>query len=293
MPSQAMSNGGVVVTGASTGIGQATALHLDSVGFTVFAGVRRDEDAERLRSRATAKLLPIRLDVTDSDSIEAAAAEVARETAGALAGLVNNAGVAISGPLEFIPVDEFRRQLDVNVVGQVAVTQAFLPMLRRAKGRVVNIGSIGGRVALPLLGPYAASKFAMEAITDSLRREVRKWGIEVSIVEPGAISTPIWEKSTAAAGALVENAPAETQTLYGDMIANVSRQVEDIPKRGLEPIAVARVVEHALTAEKPKTRYLVGRDAKARAALARVLPDRTLDSLVARALSRSPSGGKS
>ena len=153
-----MAQGAVVVTGASTGIGEATARHLRELGFDVFAGVRKDEDADRARESG---LRPLTLDVTDGDSIERARAEVEGER---LAGLVNNAGIAVSGPLEFIPVEEFRHQLDVNVVGQVAVTQAFLPALRRSRGRVVNISSIGGRVALPLLGPYAAVVRARDAL---------------------------------------------------------------------------------------------------------------------------------
>jgi NAD(P)-dependent dehydrogenase (short-subunit alcohol dehydrogenase family) len=284
------SRGAVVVTGASTGIGEATATHLASLGFKVFAGVRKDADAERLKAGGSERLEPVRLDVTDAGSIEDAVAAVSEKAdGGELAGLVNNAGIAVSGPIEFIPVEELRRQLDVNVVGQIAVTKAFLPMLRKGRGRVVNIGSIGGRVALPLLGPYAASKFAMEALTDSLRREVSSLGVEVSIIEPGAISTPIWEKSSAAAVDLMSDWPPQAQALYGDLIAVVQAEAERIPERGLPPKAVAEVVEHALTARRPKTRYLVGRDAKARAVIARILPDRVFDRLIARALSRSRS----
>jgi NAD(P)-dependent dehydrogenase (short-subunit alcohol dehydrogenase family) len=164
------------------------------------------------------------------------------------------------------------------------VTQAFLPALRKARGRIVNIGSIGGRIALPLLGPYAASKFAMEGFTDSLRRELRHLGVEVSIVEPGGIATPIWEKGRETAAELAGEAPPETLELYGDLIRAVTAGAEQAGERGLPPMAVAKVVEHALTARRPKTRYLVGRDAKIRAKLAKVLPDRVFDSLVARAL---------
>ena len=185
MAEQSSRRGAVVITGASTGIGRASALDLDSRGFRVFAGVRKDEDAERLRSERPS-IEPLRIDVTDADSIAAARDRVTEAVDGAgLAGLVNNAGIAVPGPLEHLPIDEIRRQLEVNLIGQIAVTQAFLPLLRTARGRIVNIGSIGGRVALPLLGPYAGSKHAMEGITDSLRRELRPWGIEVSIVRPG------------------------------------------------------------------------------------------------------------
>jgi NAD(P)-dependent dehydrogenase (short-subunit alcohol dehydrogenase family) len=276
--------GAVVVTGASTGIGEATTLHLASLGFTVFAGVRKDEDAERARSYG---LQPVRLDVTEPDSIAAARNEVEGALDGApLAGLVNNAGVAISGPIEFISPEELTRQLDINVIGQVRVIQAFLGLLRRDKGRVVNISSIGGRIALPLVGPYAASKFALEAVSDSLRREVRNQGVEVIVVEPGAIKTPIWGKGNAAAEEMLSEAPPEAEQLYGDMIRAIRAETVKIEEeRGLPPSAVAEVVGEALTASKPKTRYLVGRDAKMRAALAKRLPDRVMDSLIGRALS--------
>jgi NAD(P)-dependent dehydrogenase (short-subunit alcohol dehydrogenase family) len=276
--------GAVVVTGASTGIGEATTRHLASLGFKVFAGVRKEQDAERARSNG---LEAVRLDVTDPGTIEAARAEIEGALDGTpLAGLVNNAGVAISGPIEFISPDELTRQLDTNVVGQVRVTQAFLALLRRDRGRVVNISSIGGRIALPLVGPYAASKFALEAVSDSLRREVRGQGIEVVVIEPGAIKTPIWGKGNAAAAEMLAGAPPEAEQLYGDMIRAVRAETVKIEEeRGLPPEEVAKVVGEALTAGRPKTRYLVGRDAKMRAALAKRLPDRVMDSLIGRALS--------
>ena len=276
--------GSVVITGASTGIGEATTEHLRSLGFDVFAGVRKDEDADQARSKGAKA---VKLDVTDPASIESARDEVeAALDGGRLAGLVNNAGVAISGPIEFISPDELTRQLDINVVGQVRVTQAFMRLLRRDRGRVVNISSIGGRIALPLVGPYAASKFALEAVSDSLRREVRSQGIEVVVVEPGAIKTPIWGKGNAAADAMLADAPPEAEQLYGNMIQALRAETVKIEETsGLPPEEVARVVGEALTARKPKTRYLVGRDAKIRAAMAKRLPDRVMDSLIGRALS--------
>ena len=281
-----MADGAVVVTGASTGIGEATTKHLRSLGFDVFAGVRKDEDAESARSNG---MRPVKLDVTDAATIESARDEVAGALDGArLAGLVNNAGVAISGPIEFVPVDELRRQLEINVVGQVAVTQAFMALLRRSRGRVVNMSSIGGRIALPLVGPYAASKFALEAVSDSLRREVRGQGVEVVVVEPSAIKTPIWGKGNAAADEMLADAPPEAEQLYGDLIRALRAETVKIEDdRGLPPEEVAKVVGQALTARKPKTRYLVGRDAKVRAAMARRLPDRVMDSLIGRALGGS------
>jgi NAD(P)-dependent dehydrogenase (short-subunit alcohol dehydrogenase family) len=278
-----MPRGVVVVTGASTGIGHATALHLNELGFDVVAGVRKDEDAERLEGQG---LWPVKLDVTDEGSIASAREEVEQVSSGRLAGLVNNAGIAVAAPLEYIPVDRFRQQLEVNLVGQVAVTQALLPFLRAGRGRIVNVSSIGGRVALPLAGPYAASKFGLEAVSDSLRRELRHLGVEVIVVEPGGIKTPIWQKGFATADDMLEDVPPEAQELYGDLMAAVreeSRKIDE--ERGLPPHAVAEVIGAAMTAERPRTRYIVGRDAKLRAALARYLPGRAMDSLIGRALS--------
>jgi NAD(P)-dependent dehydrogenase (short-subunit alcohol dehydrogenase family) len=278
-----MAAGAVVVTGASSGIGEAIARHLASLGFHVFAGVRKEEDAGRLRE---AGLRPLELDVTDGDSIVAAKEQVEGIMGGWLSGLVNNAGIAVSGPIEFLPVEEFRHQLEVNVVGQMAVTQAFLPLLRQARGRIVNISSIGGRVALPLLGPYAASKFALEGLSDALRRELRPHGVEVVVVEPGGIKTPIWDKGNATADSLMESMPPEASELYGDTVEAVRRRSREVAEeRGLPPEAVAEVVGEALTARKPRTRYLVGRDAKLRAAIAKRVPDRAMDALIDRGLS--------
>jgi NAD(P)-dependent dehydrogenase (short-subunit alcohol dehydrogenase family) len=275
----------VVITGASTGIGRASALEMDSRGFHVFPGVRRDEDAEALRAERPS-LEPIRIDVTDADSIAAArdrVAEVVGESG--LAGLVNNAGIAVPGPLEHLPIDELRRQLEVNLVGQVAVTQAFMPLLRSARGRIVNIGSIGGRVALPLMGPYAASKHAIEGISDSLRRELRPWGIQVSVVRPGPIATDIWERGNANADELLERMP-DAQVHYGQAIQGARDWAAQRAREAVPPSAVAEVVAHALTADKPRTRYLVGPQARVLAALRAVLPDRWLDALLERAARR-------
>ncbi len=205
-----MSLGTAVVTGASSGIGEATARHLDSLGFTVFAGVRKPADAERVDAAGSERLRALELDVTDADSVAAAAEKVREATAGTgLAALVNNAGIAVTAPLEFVPIDELRNQLEVNVIGQVAVTQALLPGLRAARGRIVNVSSIGGRIGLPLAGPYAASKFALEAISDSLRRELRHLGVKVVVIEPGGVKTPIWDKGTDTADAMLAKAPPE------------------------------------------------------------------------------------
>jgi NAD(P)-dependent dehydrogenase (short-subunit alcohol dehydrogenase family) len=274
-----MASGTVLVTGASTGIGEATVLHLRELGFEPVAGVRKDEDAERL---GRSGIRSVRLDVTDADQIAAVRAEVGE---GALAGLVNNAGIAIAAPLEFLPVEQLRHQLEINLIGQVAVTQALLPALRRARGRVVNISSIGGRVAIPLLGAYNMSKFGLEAFSDVLRRELRPQGVDVIAIEPGGIKTPIWRKGGEAADEILAGTTAERQELYGPMVAAVRKQSANIEQvRGLPPRAVAEVIGTALTADRPRARYLVGKDAKARALVARVVPDRVMDRLIGRAL---------
>jgi NAD(P)-dependent dehydrogenase (short-subunit alcohol dehydrogenase family) len=258
-----------LVTGASSGIGEASALRLARAGWRVFAGVRREEDADRL---AAARIEPVLLDITDTSSVAAARVRLGERP---LAGLVNNAGIAVAAPLEFLPLDELRRQLEVNLVGQVAVTQAFLPHLRRARGRIVNVGSIAGRSALPFLGAYAASKHALEAVTDALRIELRPFGIEVVIVEPGTIATPIWRKGAEAFQRIAAE-PDVMADLYGARLAAFRGAAAAAGRRGEPPDEVAKVVEHALTARRPKTRYVVGRDARRRARVER-LPDRLRD----------------
>jgi NAD(P)-dependent dehydrogenase (short-subunit alcohol dehydrogenase family) len=275
-----MPSGTVLVTGASTGIGEATALHLKELGFDTVAAVRKDSDAERLGSQG---LRTVKLDVTDAATIAAARAALGD---GPLAGLVNNAGIAVAAPLEFLPLDQLRHQLEVNVVGQVAVTQQFLPALRAARGRIVNVSSIGGRVALPLVSPYNASKFALEAISDSLRRELRPHGVDVIVIEPGGVKTPIWGKGNATADEIQQGMPPEAERLYGAMVAALRKETAKIEsERGIEPREVAEAIGRALTAKRPRTRYLVGTDAKVRAALATVMPDRVMDRAILRQLS--------
>jgi NAD(P)-dependent dehydrogenase (short-subunit alcohol dehydrogenase family) len=274
--------GTVLVTGASTGIGEASARHLSGLGFDVVAGVRSEEAASRARE---AGLEPVMLDVTDAASVASAAAFVeARVGDRGLDGLVNNAGVAVSGPVELIPLDEWRRQLEVNLIGQVAVTQALLPALLRRRGRIVMVSSIGGRVAAPLFGPYSASKFGLEAVSDALRREVAELGVRVVVVEPGAIATPIWDKGIAVGDEIVARGDPAARARYARLIDRIRAAAEANARDGLPPSAVADVIGEAMTAEKPRTRYLIGREAKVRARLARVLPDRAFDALVARAL---------
>ncbi|RPH80553.1 MAG: SDR family NAD(P)-dependent oxidoreductase, partial [Nitrospiraceae bacterium] len=223
----------------------------------------------------------ITLDVTDEQSIRGSVEVVQKVVGeGGLGGLVNNAGIVIGSPLEVIPLPQLRKQLEVNVIGQIAVTQAFLPLLRRGRGRIVNMGSIAGRGTIPLLGPYSASKFALEALTDALRMELQPWGIQVSIIEPGAIATPIWEKSAKTAEGLEASASEEAKALYGEAIIRVRDAVVQAAQRAIAPEAVVRAVHHALTSSRPHTRYLVGSDAKLRAWMVKWLPDRVQDRLL-------------
>lgn len=273
----------VVVTGASTGIGRATALHLDSLGLRVFAGVRREEDGAALRREASTRLTPLRLDVTSVEEV-ADAAEVVTEAVrdSRLAGIVNNAGIAVAGPVEFVPMDQWRRQLEINVLGVVAMVQAFAPLLRESRGRVVSVGSLGGRLAQPMAAPYCASKFALEAISDALRLELKPWGISVSLIQPGAVKTPIWDKGMRAGDELLRSAPPQIRQLYGAAVQIASALAAHENETGVEPIAVARAIEHALLSPRPKTRYPVGRQAKLLIPLVRFLPDRVRDELLLR-----------
>lgn len=272
------SRGAVVITGASTGIGEACALYLDKLGFQVFAGIRTQTDGDGLRRKSSPRLSPIFIDVAKSETITSAAQSVAIEVGGSgLVGLVNNAGIAVGGPLEFLPIEELRRQLEINVVGQIAVTQAFLAMLRMGRGRVINMSSISGRVAMPFLGPYASSKFALEALTDSLRLELQPWGIKVISIQPGAIATPIWEKSLAKADEISDNLPAEAHHLYGPKLKALRQSVKETGAQGIPAEMVAQAVAQALTAAQPKLRYVVGWDARMAALLMGVLPGRLRD----------------
>ena len=276
--------GYVVVTGASTGIGEATATRLAAQGFIVFAGVRKTADGDRIKSQSLPGLRPLMIDVTDGESIRRAAAEVTEAVAGAgLKGLVNNAGVSWGGPLEFQDLDEIRQMFEVNVFGLLAVTQAVLDLVRTGQGRIVNMSSVGGRMALPFVGAYAATKFSVEAICDALRVELWPWRIKVACIEPGTIATPLWERGVGQFDDQVQRMPPRAMELYGDYIPRMRRIVEMTAARGIPAARVADAVEHALTAARPKTRYLVGNDARAQTAL-RAVPDKGRDAMVARFL---------
>ena len=275
--------GAVVVTGASTGIGRATALRLDELGYSVFAGVRKDKDAESLSEAGSDRITPITLDVTKARSISSARQEVERAVGeDGLAGLVNNAGIANAGPVEHLPVEEFEKVIDVNLTGQYAVTQEFLPLIRRATGTIVFITSIGGLVATPFMSPYHAAKFGLEGVADSLRREVKPWGIDVVIIEPGSIATPIWDKGTEAFDGI--EFPPEAKRLYGTQMEAMKQAIVDTAERGIEPEKVAKVIAKAIGSSRPKTRYLVGTDAKIMKRAKGVIGDRNLDKLMRRSM---------
>ncbi len=269
----------VLITGASTGIGHACAQYLAQLGWQVFAGARKAADADRLRAEG---LTPILIDVTDNDSIHSAASAITEALEGkGLDGLVNNAGIAIVGPLEYVALAALERQLAVNVTGQVAVTQAFLPLLRAARGRIVMMGSIGGRSALPFVGAYNASKFALEAIADTWRVELAPWRVHVSIIEPGAIRTPIWEKSATESASEWEQLPSSAHQGYGRILKAMPKILRAMNARGVPPERVAQAVAHALTSPRPRNRYVVGMDARWRLWLER-LPDALRDRIIRR-----------
>ncbi len=272
----------VLITGASTGIGEATARYLAERGWQVFAGVRKAADAKRLEAMHPA-ISAVTLDVTKPTQIQAAVKTLQKQTGQAgLQGLVNNAGVAMSGPLEFLPIEELRSQFEVNFLGQVAVTQAFLPLLRRGKGRVVNMSSISGKVTSPFLVPYSSSKYALEAFSDGLRRELRPWKLHVASILPGPVATPIWDKSLDKAAEVSAKLPKQAEALYGAAMRSRLNQAAQLGMHGVPPEAVARDVLHALSAARPRTRYAPGRLIALAIFALRFAPDRLLDWLLTR-----------
>jgi len=280
-----------LITGASTGIGKATALHLARAGWDVLAGVRTPAAGEALLSEsgvggsggAGGHLTPIQLDITESAQI-AAAAELVQQRTGAqgLDALVNNAGVAIGGPLEMLPLEELRGLMDVNFFGQVAVTQALIPALRRAQGRIVLLSSIGGLITTPYMSPYHASKYALEAVGNALRVELSRSHIQVALIEPGSVATPIWEKGNELIDGV--EVPEELRQYYGHVPKAMEKTLRDTAKRGVPPERVAKTIEGALTAKRMRARYLIGLDAHAMVWASRLLPDLVFDRVLRRAV---------
>jgi NAD(P)-dependent dehydrogenase (short-subunit alcohol dehydrogenase family) len=255
----------------------------------VLAGVRHPDAGERLAAQAPAgRVQPLILDVTDFQQIEQAAARVSElggggeSSPGTLDALINNAGIGFGGPLELIGPDDLRKQFDVNVLGQIYVTQALLPALRAAQGRIVFLSSIGGRVAMAFTAPYAASKHAIEAIGDALRVELATSNVQVALVEPGSVATPIWDKARESGQQL--SVPPSMQKAYGHVPQAMDKALQDTAKRGVPPEQVAETIEKALTARRMKSRYLIGRDARAMVIVRRLLPDHVFDRVARRAL---------
>jgi NAD(P)-dependent dehydrogenase (short-subunit alcohol dehydrogenase family) len=269
----------VLLTGASRGIGHATALKLATGGWDVFAGVRRAEDGESLLAAGPAgRITPLALDVTDAEQI-AALDQALPERVDAL---VNNAGIVVPGPVEGLTMEDLRRQLEVNVVGQVAVTQALLGRLRASRGRIVFVSSIGGRFSSPMMGAYSASKFALEGLADALRVELRPWGIAVALIEPGAIDTDLWRRAPDTARDTEDALRPELRELYAEHLSGIKKMIPRIQKQASTAEIVAAAVERALTATRPRARYLVGTDARLQAVVGTALPTRAADAAIAR-----------
>ena len=273
----------VIITGASSGIGAATARELARRGFHVLAGVRRDQDADAIRGPG---IEPLIIDITNPDHIRALATRVQDDPRGrAVRALVNNAGIGVNAPVEVFALDAWRRLFEVNFFGHIAVTQTLLPALIRSKGRVINVSSVGGKVAMATYGPYAGTKFALEAVSDSLRREIAPFGVEVVVVEPGAVKTKIAGQAIATAHEVASTMTPEQRQRYGRLVQAITAQAASVTESsGLSADAAAKVIAKAVTARKPRTRYTVGRDAALITLVARILPDRILDRVLAAAL---------
>jgi NAD(P)-dependent dehydrogenase (short-subunit alcohol dehydrogenase family) len=255
--------GAVIITGASSGIGKATALYLDQLGFSVFATVRNERDSQALCSEASGRIIPLLMDVTDQNTIDRAKEHVSRVVGNAgLAGLVNNAGVGFLSPLEFVPLDELRWLFEVNFFGLLAVTQAFLPLLRQRRGRIVNISSTASIFVAPFHGPYSTSKLGVNSLSDALRLELKSHGVQVSVVVCGSIKTPMWEKGSNLTDRVSKSFPPQALDIYGEHYHRLQDYFFKLGKVGVPPEAVAKEIGHALTARHTKNTYYVGSDAK-------------------------------
>jgi NAD(P)-dependent dehydrogenase (short-subunit alcohol dehydrogenase family) len=276
----------VLITGASTGIGEACAVYFAERDWQVYGGVRKAADAKRLAGMHK-NIEAVTLDVTKPNDVFKTVQMIEKTgKRGGLQGLINNAGIAITGPLEFLPIEDFRRQMEVNFFGQVELTQACLPLLRQGRGRIVNVSSIGGRAVAPFLAPYSASKFALEAYTDGLRRELLPWKMHVASIQAGSIATPIWEKSLKNAEILRKALPTKAKALYGRAMEGAKLRSQRSAERGIPAKYVAKAAWHALTSNWPQTRYVVGRGTRFSIFMLRWLPDELLDRVMQRALYR-------
>lgn len=282
-------NRSVVVTGVSTGIGWGTVKVLAGKGFHVFGSVRKPLDGDRLKAEFRDAFTPLLFDVTDEAAVRAGAREVEAALGGAtLAGLVNNAGIAVAGPLLHLPVEDFRKQLEVNLTGVVIATQAFAPLLgaegprRVDPGRIVNISSVGGRTANPFLAPYCASKFGLEGLSGSLRRELLPFGVDVIVVAPGAVATPIWGKAEEI------DASPYANTVYAKPLERLTAFMLEMGRTGLKPEQIGEAIHTALTAPRPKVRYTVSPSPFQVFMSEKVLPPRVFDRIVGKRLGLLP-----
>jgi NAD(P)-dependent dehydrogenase (short-subunit alcohol dehydrogenase family) len=267
----------ILISGASSGIGRAISLELDRKGYQVFAGVRRSEDGQALRGQASHQLTPVLLDVTSQETIDSTCRMISEKTGGGLSCLVNNAGIDVSGALEFLPLQDFRQQLEVNLVGQLALTQGSLPLLRQAQGRILFISSIAGRLVTPFNGPYGASKAAQISLADALRQELSLWSVAVTVLVVGSVQTPIWEKSSRLAGEIARREPGEAWELYGKMQKRAAKFYQQTGRKGMPVEKLARIAVQAIEARHPRATIWVGRAAIAYELMARLVPTRWRD----------------
>ena len=282
-----MADRSILITGASTGIGRETALHFDRAGWKVFPGVRKPGDAEELRSVASDRIDPVIVDVTDQATIDAAREHVAAN-GNSLDALVNNAGIAVGGPVEGVPLERWRHQFEVNLFGQIAVTQAFLPLLRASHGRIIMVSSVSGRVSSAYLGAYSASKFALEAVSDSLRAELRRLGVHVSVVEPSPTESAIWGKVDREADDQRAAMTPEQVEVYGEHADRFVEAFKEFGRTQAVPTAkVVNAIDHAVTSKRPRTRYLIGVAGRGQVVGKALLPARTLDRASGRLMGNS------
>ncbi|MBN9389344.1 MAG: SDR family oxidoreductase [Chloroflexi bacterium] len=274
--------GAILVTGTSSGMGRACALRLDRAGYTVFAAVRKETDAQALKTQGSERLKPVILDVTDLESITSACREISKqldETGLKLVGLVNNAGIGVTAPVECVPLDELRKQYEVNVIGQVAVIQAFLPLIRAGKGRIINVGSVGGKITLPFGGPLCSSKYALESLNDALRMELRPWKIPVVLVAPGSIKTPATKKLETDSEEMLKRFSPDAVKLYGNAYRSFVKAFHKREERGVGPEVMAETVFKVLNAHRPRNRYPVGPLSRLLPLMAKWLPTGLFDKL--------------
>jgi NAD(P)-dependent dehydrogenase (short-subunit alcohol dehydrogenase family) len=274
----ARTRGSIVISGASTGMGAATARLLAQRGYHVLAGVRREADAETIRST---NLEPVLLDITDPGDVRALATRFDQDGSTRLVGLINNAGIAVNAPVETLSLAQWRNQFEVNLFGHIAVTQALLPHLHRSRGRIVNISSVGGKVAMPTYGAYAGAKFALEAVSDALRRELSPHGVQVVVVEPGGVQTEMTGHGIERAKGFITEMSPSHRSQYGPLMQAIINQATAFTRSGVSADKAAVVIARAATTRRPRARYTIGRDAALMTRLARMLPDRTMDRLAA------------